>query len=90
MKSAILYAISVNGTMKDYKNYIRGLTDNDFEELTKLAELDKDEYWLAYYALRKDRMAENTREKLSMSISTYFRKLLIVKTKLYYTIKFTK
>lgn len=74
--------------MRNFKTKLKNLSDSDFEKYTKLAELDKEEYWIIYYGIIKNRMVKNTCQKLSISQSTYFRKLLTAKIKLYYTMKF--
>ena len=73
--------------MKEFKKYLKSLDEEHLIELFKLAELSELEYWLAYYAICKKRMVENTCMKLNISRAYYFIIYNKILLKLYYTMK---
>lgn len=73
--------------LKEFKKYLKSLDEEQLIELFKIAELSELEYWLAYYAIAKKRMVENTRMKLSISRALYFIIYNKILLKLYYTHK---
>lgn len=72
------------------KDTLRNLSESELDNFSDIAELDKEEYWIIFYSILKKLSPINICFKLNISESTYFRKLLTAKLKLYYTIKFNK
>lgn len=71
-----------------FKKELKDMPDYQLRKLMNLAELEDEEKLLVKYAIIDENYVENTCMKLYMHRATYFRKLLIVLVKLYYTRKF--
>lgn len=57
--------------MHEAKNYLKGFSTIQLENLFKISNLTEDEYWVLKYGFIQDRMIENTCLKLNISRSTY-------------------
>lgn len=74
--------------LSKFRKELRAMPYADYIKLIELAELEDEEVLLLKYAVREDRLVENTCLKLFIDRSTYFRKLNIALIKVYYTKKF--
>lgn len=66
------------------KKYLKTLSDDEIEELSKHPDFEYEEKWILYYTYAKKRYVTNTCMKLHISEKQFFIILREALTKLYY------
>ena len=66
------------------KKYLKTLSDDEIEELSKHPDFEYEEKWIIYYTYAKKRYVANTCMKLGISEPQFFNLIREALTKVYY------
>lgn len=66
------------------KNYLKSLSEDEIEKISKHPDLEYLERWILYYTYAKERLVANTCMKLSISEPQFFNTLREALVKVYY------